>query len=369
MNPALPAPPDTAAPADPSAAGSEFARRIAHLDMDAFYASVELARRPELAGQPIIVGGRGDPESRGVVTTANYEARKFGVHSAMPMAKAVRLCPQAVFLPVDFAEYRRVSRLFKAAIVEIAPVMEDRGIDEVYLDLTEHEEPTRVLGLALKAAVKEATGLSCSIGIAPNKLLAKIASDLEKPNGLTIIRTQDLATRIWPLPARKVNGIGPKASEKLTALGVNTIGELAACEPGWLVSHFGKSYGAWLHRAANGIDARPVETESERKSLSRETTFATDLHPVRDWQALARLLAELAREVAADLAKHRLRGRTIGVKVRNDQFAITTRDLSLPEFTDRESVIRKAAFECFARVPQHRKLRLLGIRVSNFEAG
>ena len=200
-------------------------RRIAHLDMDAYYASVELLRRPELRGVPLVIGGgRGlarlaEYSGRGVITTATYEARAFGLRSGMSLARAAALCPQAVLLPADFDEYRRVSRLFKAAAARVAPRIEDRGIDEIFIDLSARDGEVREAALAIKAAVREATGLSCSIGVAPNKLLAKIASELDKPDGLTLLEPGALAARIWPLPATRVNGIGPKAGEKLAALG------------------------------------------------------------------------------------------------------------------------------------------------------
>jgi DNA polymerase-4 len=343
-------------------------RRIAHLDMDAFYASVELLRRPHLRGQPVIVGGRGEPNSRGVVTTCSYEARAFGVRSGMPLKTAARLCPVAVYLPVDFAEYRRVSRLFKQAVLTIAPLMEDRGIDEVYLDLTEHEDATRPLAQSIKDAVRSATGLSSSIGIAPNKLIAKIASDLDKPDGLTIVRTQDIATRIWPLPVAKINGIGPKANAHLAQLGIQTIAQLAGCDPVWLSSQFGKNYGRWLFEAANGIDERPIVTYSEPISRSRETTFDADLHPARDWNALAAILVDLCKQLTQDLAGKGYLAKTIGIKVRYDDFVIVTRDLTLPAPTAQRDAMRKAAFECLHRVPfdqrPHHKLRLIGVKAS-----
>jgi len=207
-------------------------RRIAHLDMDAFYASVELLRYPELKGQAVVIGGRAahhptvgddgvrsfatlrDYVGRGVVTTSTYEARALGVFSAMGMMKAAKLAPEAVLLPADFDAYRHYSRLFKQAVADVAPTIEDRGIDEIYIDLTNHSEPTITLAEKIKNAVTDATGLSCSIGIAPNKLLAKICSELDKPNGITVLNMADLETRIWPMSVRKINGIGPKASEK-----------------------------------------------------------------------------------------------------------------------------------------------------------
>jgi len=280
-------------------------RRIAHLDMDAYYASVELLRHPELRGAPLVIGGgRGlarlaDYSGRGVITTATYEARAFGLRSGMSLARAAALCPQAVLLPADFDEYRRVSRLFKAAVARVAPLIEDRGIDEIFIDLSTHGGDVLAAARAIKAAVREATGLSCSIGVAPNKLLAKIASELDKPDGLTLLEAGDLAARIWPLPATRVNGIGPKAGEKLAALGIRTIGELAAADPAWLMERFGRNYGAWLHDAAHGRDERPIVTEREPKSISRETTFERDLHAVRRGPAAQGLPRAQRRHQAA----------------------------------------------------------------------
>ena len=381
-------------------------RVIAHLDMDAFYASVELLRYPELRGLPVVIGGgsrhqpawEGDPATgvrrrrfarlggysgRGVITTATYEARALGVNSAMGLMRAAQRAPEAVLLPVDFDEYRRYSRLFKAAVREIAPVVEDRGIDEIYIDLTDViatrlgeplDEPggdpaadawwcAREVAREIKQAVHGATGLACSIGLAPNKLVAKIASELDKPDGLTVVNAHDVATRIWPLPVRRVNGIGPKAAAKLAALGVATIGELAAAEPAWLVQHFGASYGGWLHAAAHGRDERPVVTESEPKSVSRETTFERDLHAVRDRAALSRIFTELCVRVAEDLRRKRYVGRTIGVKLRFDDFRTVTRDFTLPAPTDDATAIRRAAGQCLKRIELSRRIRLLGVRV------
>ncbi len=343
-------------------------RRIAHLDMDAFYASVELLRRPGLRGQPVAIGGHGEPSRRGVVTTATYEARAFGIRSGMALRRAAELCPQCVFLPVDFDEYRRHSRRFKAAIATVTDRIEDRGIDEVYIDLTAIQGIRVDRGAPvvrdIQHRVLQATGLTCSIGLAPNKLLAKIASDLRKPAGVTIVDESDIASLIWPLPARRINGVGPKAEVQLEELGLRTIGEVAATPLSMLVARFGGNYGRWLHEAANGRDERPVVTASEPVSMSRETTFERDLHLRRDWQTLAACLAELCREVAADLRRRGYAGRTIGVKVRYDDFRIVTRDLTLPVATDEAGAIRRAAFECLGRVPATRRLRLLGARVA-----
>jgi DNA polymerase IV len=355
-------------------------RRIAHLDMDAFYASVELLRYPQLKGLPVVIGGRRRRESgederefvrlrdyvgRGVATTATYEARALGVHSAMGLMKAAALAPEAILLPADFEEYGRYSRRFKAAVAEIAPHIENRGIDEIYIDLTDVPGETVALAQRIKGGVRRATGLSCSIGIAPNKLLAKIASELQKPDGLTVLTHADLPTRIWPLPARKINGIGPKASARLEALGIRTIGELAQAPPESLIERFGKHYGRWLNDAAHGRDERPVVTVSEPKSISRETTFERDLHPQRDRDALSRILLDLCERLSEDLLRSGYLGRTIGVKLRYADFRTVTRDLTLEHPTCHTDAIRAAVRACLKRVELDRKLRLLGVRIGS----
>lgn len=357
-------------------------RRIAHLDMDAFYASVELLRYPELRGQPVVIGGRGDQQpvsapdgsrryarlrdyvGRGVITTSTYEARALGVFSAMGVMKAAKLAPDAILLPVDFDAYRHYSRLFKAAVASIAPQIEDRGIDEIYIDLSALPDESLALARRLKQAVRDATGLSCSIGIAPNKLLAKICSDLDKPDGITLLNQSDIPTRIWPLPVRKINGIGPKATEKLAALGIASIAELAQADPAFLQRHFGPSYGNWLHDAANGIDQRPLSMRSEPRSISRETTFERDLHPRHDRATLTEVFTALCVRVADDLQRKGYLGRTIGIKLRFEDFHTVSRDLTLPTLTADAATIRRAAGECLRRVPLDKKLRLLGVRVS-----
>ncbi len=369
-------------------------RWIAHLDMDAFYASVELLRYPELAGQAVVIGGgrRHQPvlrpdgtrqfatlagyAGRGVITTATYAARDFGVHSGMGLMKAAALAPQAVLLPVDFEQYRHYSREFKAAVAEVAPVIEDRGIDEIYIDLTQvpgaqdavgHDPQGGVRAVAqdIRNNVRRRTGLSCSIGVTPNKLLAKIASELDKPDGLTVLTLADLATRIWPLGVRRINGIGPKAAAKLTALGIQTIGQLAQRDQAWLVDHFGRSYGRWLHDAAHGIDDRALETRGEPVSMSRETTFERDLHAVRDRDELGAVFTRLAEQVATDLQRKGYAGRTIGIKLRFDDFKTVTRDLTLPQPVADAAAIRHAAGLCLKRVDLKRRLRLLGVRAAS----
>lgn len=359
-------------------------RLIAHLDMDAFYASVELLRYPELQGLPVVIGGGRrhaptvaadgtrqfarlrDYTGRGVITTSTYAARAFGVFSAMGVMKAARLAPDAILLPVDFEQYRHFSRLFKAAVREIAPVVEDRGIDEIYIDLSALPEAQQDGGEAaarrLKAAVHEATGLRCSIGVAPNKLLAKICSELDKPDGLTLLAADELPGRIWPLDARKINGIGPKASARLAGLGIHTIGDLAAADPGWLVETFGRSYGAWLHAAAHGRDERPLVTHSEPVSISRETTFERDLHAVRDRSILSGILDELCTQLAGDLQRKSYAARNVAIKLRFDDFKIVSRAITLPEPVSEAAAIRAAAGRCLKRVDLSRRLRLLGVR-------
>ncbi|MGH8631359.1 MAG: DNA polymerase IV [Burkholderiales bacterium] len=352
-------------------------RRIAHLDMDAFYASVELLRYPQLAGMALVIGGRRrpakDPQQdferlrdyagRGVATTATYEARTLGVHSGMGLMKAAALAPDAILLPADFEEYGRYSRRFKAAVAGIVPQIEDRGIDEIYIDLTEVPGETVALAQRIKNSVRQATGLSCSIGVAPNKLLAKLASELQKPDGLTVIDFSDLETRIWPLPVRKINGVGPRTNARLEALGIGTIGQLAQAPPHALIEYFGDSHGRWLADAARGRDERPVVTEQEPKSISRETTFERDLDPRRDRDALSRILLGLCERLGDDLSRKGYAGRNIGVKLRYSDFRIVTRDTTLDHPTDQAQAIRSAARECLKRAPLDRKLRLLGVRV------
>jgi DNA polymerase-4 len=371
--------------------------------MDAFYASVELLRYPQLKGLPVVIGGgrrREDdllgrmralqPErkwtadhlseipvdffprltsytGRGVITTATYAARAFGVGSAMGVMKAAKLCPDAILLPVDFAQYRHYSHTFKSIVREIAPVVEDRGVDEIYIDFTEvpggQRDGGKALARLIQKTITEHTGLTCSIGVAPNKLLAKMASELNKPNGISILYAQDLESKIWPLSCRKINGIGPKAEAKLQSHGIDTIGNLAAKDLDWLKSEFGKSYGAWLFDASHGLDERAVVTESEPVSMSRETTFEKDLHVVNDRAALGDIFTRLCQQVAADLQRKGYVGKTIGIKLRFDNFQSVTRDQTIDHYTANAADIRKIGGQCLKRVDMKRRLRLLGVRV------
>ncbi|MEO5669377.1 MAG: DNA polymerase IV [Ramlibacter sp.] len=363
--------------------------------MDAFFASVELLRYPQLKGLAVVIGGGRrkvdeivreryadlppseipvaafpllkDYAGRGVITTASYAARQFGVGSAMGMMKAAKLCPHAIVLPVDFEEVRKYSRLFKSTIAEIAPVVEDRGVDEVYIDFTDvpggQRDGGRALARLIQRAIFEKTGLTCSIGVAPNKLIAKMASEFNKPNGISVVYQEDVQAKIWPLPVRKINGIGPKAEVKLVKLHLHTVGDIAGQEREWLIDNFGKSYGAWMHDAAWGRDDRPVVTESEPVSMSRETTFDRDLHAVRDRAELGAIFTELCKQVAGDLQRKGYVGKTIGIKLRYDDFKIATRDQTLDHFTADAKTIRITAGQCLKRVDLGRRLRLLGVRV------
>lgn len=371
-------------------------RRIAHLDMDAFYASVELLRYPQLKGLPVVIGGARsaadwarlaqyehclhlaplasfprlkDYTGRGVITTATYEARAFGVGSALGLMKAAKLCPEAVLLPVTFEEYRKYSHAFKRAVLAIAPVMQDRGVDEIYLDLTDAllgcQDGGYALARQLQNAVFEATGLTCSIGVAPNKLLAKMASEFNKPRGVSVVYEGDLASKIWPLPVRKMNGIGPKTEARLHADGVLTIGDLAQRLPQDLMVRYGKSYGAWLYAAANGQDDSAVSTHSEPVSMSRETTFDRDLHAAQNRAELGQIFTELCEQVAKDLQRKGYVGKTIGIKVKYPDYSTVTRDLTIQTPTQNAAQIRRAAGLCLKRLDLTRRFRLLGVRVGN----
>jgi DNA polymerase-4 len=285
----------------------------------------------------------------------------------MGVMKAAKLCPDAILLPVDFAQYRHYSHTFKNIVREIAPVVEDRGVDEIYIDFTEvpggQRDGGKALARLIQKTITEHTGLTCSIGVAPNKLLAKMASELNKPNGISILYAQDLESKIWPLSCRKINGIGPKAEAKLQSHGIDTIGNLAAKDLDWLKSEFGKSYGAWLFDASHGLDERAVVTESEPVSMSRETTFEKDLHVVNDRAALGDIFTRLCQQVAADLQRKGYVGKTIGIKLRFDNFQSVTRDQTIDHYTANAADIRKIGGQCLKRVDMKRRLRLLGVRV------
>lgn len=338
--------------------------RILHIDMDAFFASVEELRRPELIGKPVVIGGNGDPTKRGVVSTASYEARKFGIHSAMPLRTAYKLCPDAVFLPVDYGEYSRVSEKIKDVLREFTPLIEDVGIDEAFLDISQIDMPSEEIAKVIKKRIKDETRLTCSIGIASNKLLAKIASDMKKPNGLTVIIKGDVKSRIWPLPVRKIWGVGPKTEVCLKDMGIRTIGELASLPLNKLTERFGESSGNYLYNASRGIDENPLITHWEPKSSSREITFEKD---VDDRQVITETLAELTSEVVDDIKEAGYKCRTVTVKVRFSDFETHTRAKTLYKPTDSLKKLRKTAFDCLNRLELKKKVRLVGVRVGKLE--
>jgi DNA polymerase-4 len=358
--------------------------------MDAFFASVELLFYPELRGLPVVVGGARVPRpqplpeggyqfarlknyaGRGVVTTATYEARASGVSSGMGLTRAARILPEALLLPANFEAYREYSRRFKAAVRAIAPRMEDRGIDEIFLDLSEIAEESLPLARRLQTAVREATGLSCSLGVAPNRLLAKIASDMQKPGGVTLLAAEDIPARLWPMPTQKINGIGGKTAARLAELKIFSIGDLAAAPLSLLARHFGARQGNWLSRAAQGMDDSPLVTFREAKSLSREITFERDLHLTRDRAELSRQLETLCQRLSDDLARKKVQGGAVGVKIRFADFRLVTRETSLSAPVSSPETLCAAARQCLKRLsfapPERRLLRLLGVRASHLQA-
>ncbi|HTU86206.1 MAG TPA: DNA polymerase IV [Solirubrobacteraceae bacterium] len=335
-------------------------RCVAHLDMDAFYVSVELRRRPELKGLPVIVAGTGP---RSVVTTASYEARRFGIGSAMPAARARRLCPGGVFLAPDFAYYRETSRKVMASVRSTVDVVEVVGLDEAYLDLTGLLAPHAAMrGLAVR--IEQTTGLGCSIGIGPNKLVAKVASDADKPRGFVALTREQACERFAASPCALVPGIGPKTAQRLQALGLDTLAALAAAPPERLASRFGPRLAAELQQRARFEDATPVSEERKVISESREITFDED---VRDPQRLEAILGDLVERLCAALVAQRRRGRTIGIKVRLDDFSTHTRARTLPEPVGSADRVGPVAVELLRRFAPARPVRLLGVRVAGLD--
>jgi DNA polymerase-4 len=338
-------------------------RCIGHIDMDAFYVSVELQRHPELRGKPLVVAGSG---ARAVVTTASYEARKFGIYSATPAAWARRRCPDVVFVQPDFDHYRARSREVMAVLHDHVERVQVVGLDEAYLDLTPFERP-KAAARRGKEAVRERTGLTCSIGIGPNKLVAKVGSDADKPDGFTVLSQEMARERFAAASPGLIPGIGPKTVARLEQQGVTTLAKLRETSDDQLAEWFGSRLGPHLRRLAMFEDERPLELERRVKSESRETTFDTDIHGVA---ALEPILERLAGELCATLAKHDRRGRTIGIKVRLDDFSTHTRARTRPEPTNDVEVIRAVARDLLREFDPPRPVRLLGVRVAGLdEAG
>lgn len=328
--------------------------------MDAFFASVELLRRPELDGLPVVVGGRGDPTRRGVVSTATYAARRYGIHSGMPLRTAARLCPDAVFLPVDFVAYRGASEQVFEEFRRVTEHVEAVGIDEAYLDVSDLRADPVALARTLKAAINERTRLVASVGIGPNRLLAKIASDLEKPDGLTRLTHADVPDRVWPLPVRVLHGVGPRTAERLAYLGVATVGDLAALDADTLGSAFGERQARHLNRVARGEDERPVSTVRVRKSIGRERTFQQDC---RSSRRLEVELESLLALVVAGLRERGLLARTVTVKIRYRDFVTNTRSRSLSDATAEGPLLQDLALGCLRQHTLHRAVRLLGVQL------
>ena len=340
---------------------------IGHLDLDAFFAAVEQLERPELATVPLVVGG--DPQGRGVVATANYEARRFGVRSAMSCAEALRRCPHAVFLRPDHARYRRVSRTVWEAVREVVPTLERTGLDEGYLQLEEvaaDVREARAVGEAVQAAVRGATGLTCSLGIASTKVVAKVASDRRKPGGLVVVLPGREAAFLAPLDVRVLPGVGPRSAERLRAAGIERAGALAALDDDALTAVLPGKIGRLLRDRARGIDARRLELASENVSISQEETFARD---VSDRERLHDELRGMAVRLAERLARGRQVARTVSTKLRYPDFSTRTRSTTLPVGTDDAARIGELACTLLERALAERPgaLRLVGVTVSKLE--
>ncbi len=338
-------------------------RKVVHVDMDAFYASVEQRDRPDLRGQPVVVGGR--PESRGVVAAASYEARAFGIRSAMPMSRAVRLCPSLVIVPPDFGKYRAVSRQVFEIFRGVTPLVEGLSLDEAYLDVTTNawEEPLGVtVARRIKALIREHTGLTASAGVAPNKFLAKIASGWQKPDGLTVIAPERVEGFLQQLPVDALWGVGPVTAQRLHERGITRLMDVRRVEPAVLRDAVG-GMAEWLQALARGEDARPVEPNRPSKSSSSECTYAADL---TDILQIREELDGMAREQAAWLRQRGLLGRTVTIKVRYSDFTTITRSHSRDP-TDDPDALASRAVALLARTDAGRRpVRLLGVGVSGF---
>jgi DNA polymerase IV len=339
-----------------------------HVDLDAFYASVEQLRRPELHGKPVIVGGSGTPGERGVVAAASYEARPFGVRSAMPLSRARRLCPTAIFVPCDFKAYHKASRAVFGILDHYSPMIEPIALDEAYLDLTGQEAlmgPPEKVALRLRDEVKSTCGLDLSIGVASCKLVAKVASELRKPRGLVVVRAGGEADFLKPLPLSRLPGCGPATVSRLERVGVRTVGELAALPDPLLGELFGQ-YGRLLGAHARGLDPSPVRPPGEPKSISREITFDHDL---TDHVKVRESALGLLQDVGQSLRAHRLSARTVVLKIRYQPFDTLTRQATLAQATDRDDQLADALAHLLeTQLDPNRAVRLIGAGVSHLEA-
>lgn len=336
-------------------------RVILHLDMDAFFAAIEERQHPEYQGKPVIVGA--DPKGgygRGVVATCNYEARKFGVHSAMPISRAYELCPHAVFLPADGEKYERVSQRIMALIRQYGRSFEQVSIDEIYLDITGARDP-ETLAKAIKKKICDAEQLTCSVGIAPNKLIAKMASEEKKPDGLTFVKPEETQAFLDPKPVRALHGVGPKTEERLQRLGLKTIADLRAQTREYLIKEFGK-FGNDLYEMARGIDERPVVEEREVKSIGRQTTFEED---TLNRGLILKTLIDLAREAYQELIAQKFLFKTVTVTIRYRGFDTHTHSHTFKEPTESFAKLKAHALKLALPRIGGRPVRLVGVRVSN----
>jgi Nucleotidyltransferase/DNA polymerase involved in DNA repair len=344
--------------------GESMERKILHIDMDAFFAAVEQHDNPAYMGKPVIVGA--DPRGRGVVSTCSYEARKFGVHSAQPIGEAYRLCPQGIFLPVRGGRYAEVSREIMQILSEYTPLIEPLSLDEAFLDLTASEQlfgPVESIGKRIVADIQNKIGLSASIGIAPNKFLAKLASDLQKPHGFVVVTPENIAEVLENLAVGKLWGVGPKTADVLHRLGIKTIGMLRRCDPQVLMDTLGES-GIQLYQLAHGQDERPVSPGEAVKSIGHEITFQMD---TGDRSFLAGVLLWLSDQVARRLRQNGIKGRTVTVKIRDCNFTTLTRQTTLEDATDFEEIIYQEAFKLASQSGWGtKKVRLIGVSVSGF---
>ena len=337
-------------------------RKILHVDMDAFYTSVEQRDDPTLLTKPVVVGGK--PNSRGVVSAASYEARKFGIHSAMPMAEAFRRCPHAVFLPVNIPKYNEVSLEIRQIFTTYTPIVEPLSLDEAFLDVTDSTSlfgSVNTIGLTIKQRIQRELNLTASVGVASNKFLSKLASDLQKPDGFVVVPPNRVQEFLDPLSVERIWGVGKKTAEQLHKLNIKTIRDLRCLELGYLTQRFGVM-GSQLYRLAQGIDDRPVESDKMVKSIGRETTFATD---VVDRDVLETTLLKLAVDVGRRLRKETLRGKTLTLKLRYDDFRTVTRSQTLSQATDLDDVIYKEACKLLSEVSLEEPLRLIGVTLHN----
>lgn len=337
-------------------------RKIIHVDMDAFYASVEQRDDPSLLGKPVVVGGR--PNSRGVVSTASYEARQAGIHSAMPLAEAFRRCPQAVFLPVNGPKYRQVSLQIRRIFLDYTPMVEPLALDEAFLDVTGSTSlfgPAEATAFTIKERIQQELNLTASVGLACNKFLAKLASDLRKPNGFVVVQPDRVQEFLDPLPVERVWGIGKKTAERLHSLNVKTVKDLRQLAPGYLTEMFGV-LGNQIHQLAHGVDDRPVESDRDAKSIGRETTFAID---IADRDILETVLLELACDVGQSLRKEALKAKTLTLKARYDDFRTISRSRTLPQAFNLDDIIYHEACSLLREVSLKQPLRLIGISLHN----